>query len=38
LLFYLSFGRGDVLDMALTTAIAIVATGFSFVIFKRVQD
>ena len=38
LLFYVSFGRGDVLDMALTTAIAVVATGFSFVIFKRVQD
>jgi len=38
LLFYVSFGRGDVLDMALTTAIAVVATGFSLVIFKRVQD
>lgn len=38
LLFYVSFGRGDVLDMAITTAIAVVATGFSFVIFKRVQD
>jgi len=38
LLFYVSFGRGDVLDIALTTAIAVVATGFSLVIFKRVQD
>ena len=38
LLFYLSFGRGDVLDMAITTVITVVATGFSFVIFKRVQD
>lgn len=38
LLFYVSFGRGDVLDMAITTAIAVVATGFSFVIFKRAQD
>jgi hypothetical protein len=38
LLFYVSFGRGDVLDMAITTVIAVVATGFSFVIFKRVQD
>ena len=38
LLFYVSFGRGDVLDMVITTVIAVVATGFSFVIFKRVQD
>jgi hypothetical protein len=38
LLFYVSFGRGDMLDMAITAAIAIVATGFSFVIFKRVRD
>ncbi|MBN2004656.1 MAG: hypothetical protein JXA21_14970 [Anaerolineae bacterium] len=38
LLFYVSFGRGDVLDMAITTVIAIVATGFSLAIFKRVQD
>jgi hypothetical protein len=38
LVFYVSFGRGDVLDMAMTTAIAVVATGFSLVIFKRVQD
>ena len=38
LLFYVSFGRGDVLDMAVTAVITVVATGFSFVIFKRVQD
>ncbi len=38
LLFYLSFGHSDLLDMAITFGIAIVATGFSFMIFKRVQD
>ena len=38
LLFYVSFGRGDMLDMAITTVIAVVATSFSFVIFKRVKD
>ncbi len=38
LLFYVSFGRGDVLDMVITTVIAVVATGFSFAIFKRVRD
>lgn len=38
LLFYASFGRGDVLDMAITTVIAVVATGFSLVIFARVKD
>jgi hypothetical protein len=38
LLFYFSFGRGDVFDMAIVIAIAVVATGFSLVIFKRVKD
>lgn len=38
LLFYVSFGRGDVLDMAITTVITVVATGFSLVIFARVKD
>lgn len=38
LLFYVSFGRGDVLDMAVTAVITVVATGFSFAIFKRVRD
>jgi hypothetical protein len=38
LLFYFSFGQGSVLDMAITIAIALVATGFSLVIFKRVKD
>jgi hypothetical protein len=38
LLFYFSFGRGDMLDMAITFSIAMVAAGFSLVIFKRVQD
>ncbi len=37
LLFYFSFGRGDVFDMAITIAIAVAATGFSLVIFKRVK-
>ncbi len=36
LLFRLSFGRGDMLDMAITMAIALVAAGFAFVIFRRV--
>lgn len=38
LLFYLSYGRGDLLDMAITLGIALVAAGFSFAIFARVKD
>ncbi len=38
LLFYLSYGRGGLLDMAITLGIALVAAGFSFVIFARVKD
>jgi len=38
LLFYISFERGSVLDMVITSVIAMVATGFSLVIFKRVRD
>lgn len=34
LLFYVSFGQGSALDMVITIVIAVVATGFSFVIFK----
>ncbi len=34
---YGSFGRGDPADMAITLLIAVFATGFSFVIFKRVK-
>jgi hypothetical protein len=38
LLFYFSFGNGDMLDMGITIVIAMVATGFSLVIFKQVKD
>jgi hypothetical protein len=38
LVFTVSFGRGDLLDTAITMAIAAVAAGFSFVIFKQVRD
>lgn len=38
LLFYISYGRGDVLDMVITFSITIVASGFSIVIFRRVKD
>ncbi|MBI5567945.1 MAG: hypothetical protein HY870_23815, partial [Chloroflexi bacterium] len=38
LLFYFSFGRGDMFDMGITIAITVVAAGFSLVIFKRVKD
>jgi hypothetical protein len=37
LLFYFRFGRGNFLDMAITVVITIVATVFSFVIFKHVK-
>jgi hypothetical protein len=37
LLFYFGFGRGNLLDMGITFVIAIVATAFSFVIFKQVK-
>jgi hypothetical protein len=37
LLFYFSFGRGDIFDMAVTLAMA-VATRFSLVIFMRIKD
>ena len=38
LLLYFSFGQGSALDIAITIGIALVATGFSLVIFKRVKD
>jgi hypothetical protein len=38
LLFHFSFGQGDVLDMAITITIALVATGFSLVTFNQVRD
>jgi hypothetical protein len=38
LLFHFSFGQGSVLDMAITIGIALIATGFSIVIFTRVKD
>ena len=38
LLFYLSYGHGDLPDMAITFGIAIVAAGFSLAIFRRVKD
>ena len=38
LLFHLSYGQGNLLDMAITFCIAIVAGGFSFAIFTRVKD
>ena len=38
LLFYLAYGHGDLLDMAITFGIALVAAGFSFTIFRRVKD
>jgi hypothetical protein len=37
LLFYFGFGRGNLLDLGITVVIAIVATVFSFVIFKQVK-
>jgi hypothetical protein len=38
LLFHFSYGPGDLLDMAITFGITIVASGFSIAIFKRVSD
>jgi hypothetical protein len=37
-LFYFSFERGSVLDVIITAALAVIATGFSLVVFKRVKD
>ncbi len=37
-LFHLSYGQGNLLDMAITFGIALVAAGFSFTIFARVKD
>jgi hypothetical protein len=37
-LFRVSFGRGDVVDLAITAAIAIVAIGFSVAIFREVNE
>jgi hypothetical protein len=38
LLFYFSFGQGNVLDMVITIGIALVACWVSLVVFKRVKD
>lgn len=38
LLFYYLYGQGNVMDMAITLLIAIVATGFSLVIFLCFKD
>jgi hypothetical protein len=38
LLLYFSYGQGSLPDMVITIAIALVATGFSAVIFSRVSD
>jgi hypothetical protein len=38
LLFHLTYGRGNLLDMAITIGITIVASGFSAAIFRRVGD
>jgi hypothetical protein len=37
LLLYFSYGQGSLPDMAITIAIAVVATGFSALIFSRVR-
>jgi hypothetical protein len=37
-LLYLSFGRGDAFDLGIPITLALVATGFSLVIFKRIKD
>lgn len=38
LLFYLSYGYGNLLDMVITFGITIVAASFSLTIFARVKD
>jgi hypothetical protein len=38
LLFYFSFGQGNVLDTGITITIALVAGWISLVVFKRVKD
>ena len=38
LLFYLLYGRGNIIDMVITFSITIVAAGFWLVIFRRAKD
>jgi hypothetical protein len=35
---YASFGKGDPLDMGITTAITLVTLGFAFVIFRQIRE
>ncbi len=38
LLFYFAFGRGSAADVAVPIVLAVIASGFSLVIFRRVKD